>query len=166
MSLSISEEGLRSLGLERVDGDYAAWTYFQSIGTPENRGFVERFRAKYPLRSVTDPMEAAYVGVKLWGAAVEKAGSIEPRAMLNSVRNLRLAAPSGPTRVDPDNQHLYKTPRIGQMQGSKQFQVVWTAQEPIAPEPFPRTRSVAEWNAFLTDLQRGWGDRWAAPTAP
>lgn len=165
LSLSVSEEGLRTLGLERVDGDYAAWTYFQSIDTPENRDFVTRFQAKYPLRSITDPMEAAYVGVKLWAAAVEAAGSFEPDKMRRSLLNLRLDAPSGPTRVDPDTQHLYKTPRIGQMRGTKQFQIVWTASAPLEPEPFPRSRTVAEWNAFLTDLRRGWGDRWTAPPA-
>ncbi|MFO0912997.1 MAG: transporter substrate-binding protein [Pirellulales bacterium] len=166
LSLSISEEGLRNLGLERVDGDYAAWTYFQSIDTPENRDFVARFQAKYPLRNVTDPMEAAYVGVRLWAAAVEAAGSFEPDKMRRSLLNLRMVAPSGSTRVDPDTQHLYKTPRIGQMRGTKQFQIVWTAPAPLEPEPFPRSRTVAEWNAFLTDLRRGWGDRWTAPPVP
>src|SRR4029077_20758268 len=68
LSFMVGEADLRSLNLADLAGDYAAWTYFQSVATPENQEFVRRFHAKYPQRSITDPMETAYVGVKLWAA--------------------------------------------------------------------------------------------------
>jgi urea transport system substrate-binding protein len=33
----------------------------------------------------------------------------------------------------------------------------------VEPQPYPRSRSRAQWKAFLEDLYRGWGNRWAAP---
>src|SRR6185436_10753689 len=79
ISFSIGEEELRHLNPAHMAGDYAAWNYFQSIDSRENREFVQRFRAKYgPQRVVTDPMEAAYVGMKLWAEAVAEAGSERP----------------------------------------------------------------------------------------
>jgi len=64
LSFSIGENELRNLD---IPGNYAAWNYFQSIDRPENHEFVDSFRSRYgPQRVTSDPMEAAYVGVKLW----------------------------------------------------------------------------------------------------
>ena len=52
--------------MRNLVGDYAAWNYFQTIDRPENRRFVERFRARYgQQRAISDPMEATYFGVPL-----------------------------------------------------------------------------------------------------
>ena len=47
ISFSIGEEELRHLNVAQMVGDYAAWSYFQSITLPENLEFVARFKAKY-----------------------------------------------------------------------------------------------------------------------
>lgn len=163
MSFSIGEQELRGLNVAEMVGDLSASTYFQSVATPENEDFVRRFLEKYPQRSVTDPMEAAYVGVKLWAQAVKEAESLEPKAIRRAMLNERFNAPGGEVRIDPDTQHCYKTPRIGRIQADGQFRIVWTAPEPVAPLPYPKTRKAAEWRAFLHDLYTGWGNRWAAP---
>ena len=72
LSFSISEQSLRNLGASILTGDYSAYTYFQSIDTPANRAFLERFHARYPQRAVTDPMESAYVSVKMSGAGGQR----------------------------------------------------------------------------------------------
>ncbi len=43
ISFSIGEEELRHLNVSEMAGDYAAWSYFQSIDTPQNEQFVARF---------------------------------------------------------------------------------------------------------------------------
>jgi len=163
VSFSVGEQELRGLELTEVEGDYAAWTYFQSLATPENQEFLSRFHKLYPQRSVTDPMEAAYVGVKLWARAVEEAQSLDPKKIRRAMLNQRLLAPDGEVRIDPETQHCFKTPRIGRIQPDGQFQIVWSAPQPVAPMPYPNTRTAAEWNRFLHDLYAGWGNRWAAP---
>jgi urea transport system substrate-binding protein len=165
LSFSVGEQELRSLTLAEVEGDYAAWTYFQSVATPENEEFVRRFREKYPRRSITDPMESAYVSVKLWAQAVNEAQSLDPKKIRRALLNQHLKGPGGEVQVDPDTQHCFRTPRIGQIQADGQFKVVWTAPEPVRPEPYPTSRTAEAWRAFLHDLYTGWGNRWAAPEA-
>jgi urea transport system substrate-binding protein len=165
ISFSIGEEELRHLDVASTVGDFAAWNYFQSVQTPENERFVKRFRERYgPTRVLTDPMEAAYFGVKLWAKAVQRAGSIKPKSIREALHGQRLQAPEGEVRIDPVTQHTYKTPRIGQMQPDGQFEIVWTGAKPEAPEPFPKTRSRDAWKALLDDLQKRWNGDWSAPT--
>ena len=162
LSFSIDEEGLRSLNAAKLEGDYAAWTYFQSVVSPENEKFVKNFKAKHPQSSITDPMETAYVGVKLWAKAINESKSLEPKGIRAAMRNLRMIGPCGEVRIDPDTQHCFRTPRIGQITADGSFKIVWTAPEPLRPEPYPNTRSAEEWRTFLNDLFVGWGYRWAA----
>jgi urea transport system substrate-binding protein len=162
LSFSIGEQGLQSLNPADLEGHYAAWTYFQSVPTPENEDFVRRFQEKYPRRKITDPMETAYVGVKLWAQAVNEAQSLEPRKVRRALLGQHLQGPGGEVRIDPDTQYCYRTPRIAQVQADGQFKVVWSAPEPVRPEPYPNTRTAEAWQAFLHDLYTGWGNRWAA----
>lgn len=164
ISFSVEEQELRQLDAEAMAGDYASWNYFQSIDTPENRDFVTRFQKKYgPQRVVTDPMEAAYVGVTLWGQAVKDAESIEPKLVRRSVLHQRMKAPEGEVRIDSATQHAFKTPRIGRVQPDGQFEVVWTASKPEQPIPYPSSRTAEQWRAYLHDLHAGWGNQWSAP---
>ncbi|MEX2112433.1 MAG: transporter substrate-binding protein [Pirellulales bacterium] len=164
ISFSIGEQELRLMNVSEMIGDYAAWNYFQSIGSPENRGFVERFHASYSRqRVITDPMEAAYVGVKLWAEAVEQAKTDDVRVIRQAILEQHMLAPEGELRIDAATRHAYKTPRIGQIQDKAQFEVVWEAVRPEAPQPFPPSRTKEAWQQFLADLYAGWGDHWTAP---
>ena len=163
LSFSVGEQELRSVDIADVVGDYAAQTYFQSLETDANRAFVQRFTAKYPQRVISDPMEAAYVGVLLWAQAVRDAESIEPKEIRRAMLNQRLVAPEGEIRIDPDTQHCFKTPRVGQIQENGQFRIVWSAKEPIRPDPYPASRTAEDWKAFLHDLYAGWGNQWTSP---
>ena len=54
---------------ERSGRDYGAWSYFQSIDSPENRRFRRRDSpASGPNAAVSDPIEVAYVSVRPVGA--------------------------------------------------------------------------------------------------
>lgn len=164
ISFSVEEEELRQLDPSAMAGDYAAWNYFQNIESPENEQFVASFRRKYgPQRVVTDPMESAYVSVKLWAQAVEESQSTEVRRIRRAMLNQRMTSPGGEVRIDPATQHAFKTPRIGQVRADGQFDVVWTAAQPEPPNPYPSSRTTEEWRAFLHDLHTSWGNRWAPP---
>ncbi len=148
LSFSIGENELRNLD---IPGNYAAWNYFQSIDRPENRIFVNSFRSHYgPQRVTSDPMEAAYVGVKLWAQAVTVAGTSETLQLRDALRHQSLNAPEGPMRIDADSQHTWKTIRIGQVSDDGQFKVTYSSENPIRPEPYPDTRSISEWKSFLS----------------
>lgn len=164
ISFSVEEEELRQLDPSAMAGDYAAWNYFQSIESPENKQFVASFQKKYgPQRVVTDPMESAYFSVKLWAQAVAESKSTDVRQIRRAMLNQRMESPGGDVRIDPATQHTFKTPRIGRVRPDGQFEVVWTAAKPEPPSPYPSSRSAEKWRAFLHDLYVGWGDQWAAP---
>ncbi len=160
LSFSVGEQELRSLNIADVESDYAALTYFQSLDTAANQAFIQRFTEKYPQRVVSDAMENAYVGVHLWAQAVREAQSIEPKKIRRAMLNQRFAAPEGDVRIDPETQHCFKTPRVGQIQNDGQFRIIWSANKPIRPEPYPASRTAEDWKAFLHDLYMGWGNRW------
>ena len=167
ISFSIGEAELKQIDAAAMAGDYAAWNYFQSIASPENETFVNGFKKKYGSECVvTDPMEAAYFGIKAWARAVEEAGSVEPPAIRRALRNQRMRAPGGDIRIDPATQHTFKTPRIGKVQADGQFEIVWTGAKPESPMPYPTTRTSETWRAFLHDLYTGWGNQWTAPATP
>ena len=164
ISFSIAEDEIRHLGTGTMKGDYAAWNYFQSIDLPENKVFVQNFKNKYgPHRVTDDPMEAGYIGVYLFAKAVEKAGSDDVNAIREAVKGITFAAPEGIVGVDPITQHLSKTFRIGQILEDGQFKIVYSTEEPIHPIPYPKYKSVQEWNEFLDELYNGWGQSWANP---
>lgn len=164
ISFSIGEAELQQLDARTMAGDFAAWNYFQSIDSPENQSFVAHFKDTYgESHVVTDPMEAAYLGVKIWAEAVEACGSTDPSQIRREMRNHRINAPEGNVRIDAATQHAFKTPRIGQVLPNGQFDIVWTAIKPMAPVPYPPTRTTEQWKALLHDLYSGWNNEWAAP---
>jgi urea transport system substrate-binding protein len=165
ISFSLSEEELSTLGARQVVGDYAASNYFQSVDRPQNHAFVRRFRARYPQqRTISDPMEAAYVGVHLWAQAVRDAGTEAPARVREAVRRQSYDGPGGPVRIDPDTLHTSKVFRIGLITAAEsRFRVTYESPGPIGPIPYPNTRSKAQWDAFLRNLHRGWGGRWENP---
>jgi urea transport system substrate-binding protein len=163
ISFSIGEATMQNLNLSHMAGDFASWNYFQSLEGPENRAFVASFQARYGRqRVVSDPMEAAYIGVKLWAAAVQDCRSDKPADIRRAMLNRRLSAPEGEVRIDPATQHTFKTPRIGRITAAGQFELVWSDVRPEAPRPYPPSRTAGEWKAFLNDLYTGWGNRWSA----
>ncbi|HVK12613.1 MAG TPA: transporter substrate-binding protein, partial [Gemmataceae bacterium] len=161
MSFSSPQPGLVA---RDVAGDYAAWSYFAGLDSPANRAFTARFRAKFGAHRVpSDPLAASYVGVHLWAQAVRSAGRVDPAAVRQALRDQRLQAPEGDVRVDPETQHLWKTPRVARLTATGDAEVVWSAGEPVRPVPFPVSRSRERWQQFLSDLHQGWGEQWSAP---
>ncbi len=145
MSVSIAEPELTQMGPELLQGHFCAWNYFQSLDTPANHRFVRAFKAKYGADRVTsDPIEAAYSQVYLFSLAVQKAKSTDPRKVRSAARGLTFHAPQGLIRIDPENQHTWKVARIGRIQENGQFDVVWSSEDPIRPEPYARRTMLSE----------------------
>jgi urea transport system substrate-binding protein len=166
LSFSVAEQELRTLDLGNMVGDYAAWNYFQSLDKPKNKGFVRRFQTRYgSQRVISDPMEAGYASIHLWAQAIETAGRPEPRAIRHAVKNQTFEAPSGPIRVDPENQHLWKIFRLGRIVEAGQFEIIWSSHKPIRPEPYPAGRTHDQWDHFLNALHQSWGNHWEKPAS-
>ncbi|MDQ7059127.1 MAG: urea ABC transporter substrate-binding protein [Ghiorsea sp.] len=139
MSLSIGEAELsKILETTNIQGHYAAWNYFQSIDTPENKTFIQTYQSRYAKNlPVSDPMEAAWNGVHLWAQAVVSAQTDDTATVRQTIRHQSFTAPEGIISVDSRSQHTWKTARIGQVQGDGQFHILWSSAQPIRPMPYP-----------------------------
>lgn len=152
-STSISEVGLAAIGPELTKGHYAAWNYFQSLGSAENKSFVARFKQRFGgNRVLDDPMEASYIGVKLWVEAVRSQKSTDLTLIKTILAQQTLLAPEGIVAVDYETLHLWKKVYIGKARADGQFDIVWQSAQPVHPAPYPVYRSPAEWLDELKSL--------------
>lgn len=136
VSVSIAEEEAPAMGAD-LTGQFAAWNYFQSVENPANEKFIKAFQAKYgATRPTSDPMEAAYTSLYLYKGMVEKAKSFCVDAVNAASDGVSFDAPEGKVTVNGENHHIAKTGLIGQINAENQFDIVWTSEKPIEPDPF------------------------------
>ena len=163
IAFSIAEDELRRLPVRDMVGDYAAWNYFQSVDSEENREFVRKFKARYGSDRVTsDTIVAAYNSVWLWAQAVKEAEKADIAAVLTAVRKQSRNAPEGIISIDAATQHTWRPVYIGRIRGDGQFDIVWNSEKAVRPVTFPTSRSRLSWQAYLDELNRSW-DGWANP---
>lgn len=167
LSVSITENELRGLDRAIMVGDYLAASYFHTVGREEGRAFVRKIQDRHGAERVTsDAMAAAYGGVHLWARAANAAGQATPDLVLAKIRGMSFAGPGGTVRVDAENQHVWQPWRIGKVRADGLVDVVAESAESVHPDPYPYTRTRAQWDQFLNDLYIGWNGRWQAPVSP
>ena len=159
VAFSVGEEELRGIDTKPLVGHLAAWNYFMSVKTPENKAFIKKWNAyvkKHKLpggskRVTNDPMEATYIGIKMWAQAVEQAGTINIDAVRQAIGGQTVQSPSGfEITMDAKNHHLHKPVVSGEIQADGQFEVVWKTDGPIRAQawsPFipESAKKVADW---------------------
>jgi urea transport system substrate-binding protein len=152
MAFSVAEDELRSMETEHLVGHAAAWNYFQSIDTAENKKFVDAFKSYAAAKGLPggrnrvtdDPIEAAYFGVYVWKAAVEKAQSLEVARVRDAILGLEFDAPGGRKKMHASNHHTYKPVYIGKIRADGQFDVISASSGLVEPEAFSRYLKAAE----------------------
>jgi urea transport system substrate-binding protein len=160
VSFTIGEDEIRELPVKEMVGDYAAWSYFQSLENPVNREFVRRFKARYGAeRTTSDSIVAAYNAVHLWARAVDEAETDATAEVRKIAVRESLEAPEGVISVDLDTLHTWRPFYLGKIRADGQFDVVWSLEKPVRPVPFPALRSRLEWEAFVEKLYTTWGGR-------
>ena len=149
MAFSVAEDELRGMDTSALVGHLAAWNYYQSVDTPQNKKFVQAFKAyakKNNLpggdkRVTDDPMEAAYFGVYIWKQAAEKAKSFDVDPVRKAVYGQTFLAPGGQIKMDEANHHTYKPVLIGEILKDGQFKVVSRSKGLVKAEPWSKYTS-------------------------
>jgi len=145
VAFSVGEEELRGIDTKPLVGNLAAWNYFMSVKSTENRKFIKMYKAWAKKNGVpnldtvvtNDPMEATYVGIHMWAQAVKKAGTTDVDKVRVAMAGQTFDAPSGFTlTMDKTNHHLHKPVMIGEILPNGQFQVVWKTKAPIRAQPW------------------------------
>jgi len=77
---------------------------------PTNEGFNQAVEGLHqnPKRVTNDPMEAHYIGFKMWVQAVRQAGSTDVDAVRQAMYGQKVKAPSGFVSTMNTNHHLSK----------------------------------------------------------
>jgi urea transport system substrate-binding protein len=155
VAFSVGEEELAGLDTKPLVGHLAAWNYFQSVDTPENKEFIaawHKFTEK-PKRTTNDPMEAHYIGFNMWLKGVEKAGTTEPDAVIDAMIGVAVPNLSGGYSAMMPNHHITKPVLIGEIQDDGQFNIV---------SQTPGLLVAQEWSPYVADTADLIGD-WRAP---
>ncbi len=138
LTISVTEDEIRGIGGENIEGAYAAMKYFQSLPNPNNQSFVAAFKEMWGDDIVIgDVTQAAYLGPWLWKAAVEKAGSFDVDKVREASPGIELdTAPEGYVRIH-ENHHLWSKTRIGRALPDGQYEVIYETADLMEPDPFP-----------------------------
>jgi len=164
ISYPLTEDELREFAAADVVGDYLTVSYAQTIKTPENLEFVRKYQARFGQdRTTGDSIDAAYNSVRLWAQAVAEAESERPGQVRRFLGRQSLNAPEGVISVDAATHHTWRPSFVGRIRPDKLVDLVWTSEVPIRPDPFPPSRSRAEWQAFVDGLYQAWGGNWINP---
>ena len=152
VAFSVGEEELSGIDTKNLVGHLAAWNYFESVKNPTNTAFIKQWHAfiKNDKRVTNDPMEATYIGFKMWTQAVEQAGTTDVNAVRQAMYGQKVKTPSGFTAVMNTNHHLSKPVMIGEIQPNGQFEVVWQTKHVIKADAWspylPEDKGkVADW---------------------
>jgi urea transport system substrate-binding protein len=152
IAFSVGEEELAGVDTRPLVGHLAAWSYFQSVDTPENREFIAKWRdyTKNPKRVTNDPMESAYILFHMWVQAVEQAGTTDVDAVRQAMIGRKVKSPSGYEVEMLSNHHMAKPLMVGEVQANGQFSVVYQtkALPPKAWSPYVEANKgkVADWS--------------------
>jgi urea transport system substrate-binding protein len=152
IAFSVGEEELAGVDTRPLVGHLAAWSYFQSVDTPENREFIAKWHdyTKNPKRVTNDPMESAYILFHMWVQAVEQAGTTDVDAVRQAMIGRKVKSPSGYEVEMLSNHHMAKPVMIGEVQANGQFSVVYQtkALPPKAWSPYVEANKgkVADWS--------------------
>jgi urea transport system substrate-binding protein len=144
VAFSVGEEELAGIDTKPLVGHLAAWNYFESVDTPANEEFIKTWKTfiKSDKRVTNDPMEAAYIGFNMWVKAVEKAGTTDSDAVIDSIVGVSVPNLTGGFSSMMPNHHITKPVYIGEIQADGQFETVWQTPGLVAGD---------EWSDYLPD---------------
>jgi len=140
VAFSVGEEELAGIDTKNLVGHLAAWNYFESVKSPVNDAFIKQWHTyiKNPKRVTNDPMEATYIGFKMWTQAVLQAGTTNVDAVRQAMYGQKVKAPSGFTAVMNTNHHLSKPVYIGEIRPDGQFNIVWKTKGPVKADAWSK----------------------------
>ncbi len=142
--LTITEAEVQLMGAELARGHLTAATYFESIDSPANRRFVDRYRSAYGPAAHTNAMaETAWSLTSMVLAAADRCGSMDADALRNEMAREPFDAPQGIIRLDTQNNHFHLWPRVARVGYDGGFEVLETAPCALKPDPYLINHGIA-----------------------
>ena len=136
-NLAVDEGTAKTMGADAT-GIYISASYVTGIDSPENMAFLKAMKAKFgeELRTPNDLSVPEYEGVYLYKAAVEKAGSTDPDAVLAALGDVSFTGPRGTITMSKQH-HAPLNMYLGQVQADGSVSVVNTFENVDPGEQCP-----------------------------
>ncbi len=157
IAFSVGEEELSGIDTGPLVGHLAAWNYFMSVDAEVNDDFIDSWLdfIDDEERVTNDPMEAHYIGFKMWVDAVIKAGTTDSDAVQDAIIGVSVPNLSGGIATMMPNHHITKPVLIGEIQDDGQFDIVWETSGSVPGDAWsdflPGSRDItADWQAPLS----------------
>ena len=157
IAFSVGEEELSGIDAGPLVGHLAAWNYFMSVDAEVNDDFIDSWLAFIDdeERVTNDPMEAHYIGFKMWAEAVKKAGTTDSSAVQDAIIGVAVPNLSGGIATMMPNHHITKPVLIGEIQDDGQFDTVWQTSGTVPGDAWsdflPGSMDItADWQAPLS----------------
>ena len=134
VAFSVGEEELAGLDTKPLVGHLAAWNYFQSIKTPEQRGVHRPVAGLHqePEARHQRPDGSARHRLRHVGQGGGEGGTTDPDKVIDALPGIKAPNLTGGTSKMLPNHHITKPVFIGEIRGDGQFDVVWKTPRPGA----------------------------------
>ncbi|MCF3931902.1 substrate-binding protein [Acuticoccus sp. M5D2P5] len=123
-NLAVDEGTAKSMGAD-ANGIFIAASYVTGIDSEENKTFLDAMKAKFDgdLNTPNDLSVPQYEAVYLYKAAVEKAGSTDPQAVIDALSEVSFTGPRGTVQMNKQR-HAPLTMYLGQVQEDGSVEVI------------------------------------------
>jgi urea transport system substrate-binding protein len=169
ISFSLSDSEVSAIaaqaGAEAIAGHYLASSYFTDVIHSNNRQIKNRLAQQQITTVPNAAMVNAYSAVWFYKQAVEACGSFDPHFYKPCLAYQSYASPAGILSLTKGNLNTWQPSRIGQLNRSLHYDIVWDSATPIQPENTPHTRTDQAWQALLLRFYEQWHQQWQAPDA-
>ncbi len=136
-SLTTSEAEVRAMGCDVGEGHITAAPYFESLNSPTNASFVEKYRRRFGDDEPPNMCaEAAYFQVLVFARAVEQINSADPDLLRLVVAGIELEAPQGRVAISHEYNHASVWTRIGRLNREGRFEIVEGSAGPVDADPY------------------------------
>ncbi|MDH5655890.1 MAG: transporter substrate-binding protein [Spirochaetia bacterium] len=140
------------LSPEVRNGFYSSNTYFMTVDTEENHKYLDEL-SKLPDANgvwpdgngiLTNFGEGTYVCVKAFAEAANRAGTVEPEAIVEALKNISIKAPQGIVQMNPESHHATVNTYLSQCGEDGIFKVVenFGSIPPILPDRYNHQRII------------------------
>lgn len=136
-SLTLAESEIRVIGPERCTGHVLSAPYLATVENDENHRFIRALTARFEGNAMaTMWSQTAYAQIHLFARALELAETLDTHRLGQAALAVDYMSPEGRLHFDPENRHVWSTPRIGVANAKGQFDIAWESQVQIRPDPY------------------------------
>jgi transcriptional regulator with PAS, ATPase and Fis domain/ABC-type branched-subunit amino acid transport system substrate-binding protein len=132
-----TETEIKAIGEKYAAGHYGGGSYFQSIDSAENHEFVNKIKSRFGDDIVVSSlMFNTYLGLTILLAELKNTPFFDHRNTLLSLKEKTFQTPCGLVKVENNSQHLSRPVRIGKIDSSGQFSIVWDSKDSVQAFPY------------------------------